>query len=262
MINIALENCPRDARLYLFRGILYRRLKDFTAAIEDLVQAVELSEEEEVRAQAEAGEQKEESGSVEEEVRFQVVLTYNDFAVQCFSRGLYAEATLLLHKAVEQEKGQAGLYLNRGDCFFKQGEWCFALADYQQAEEMMRPDDPAVRLRLAILHNTLGSLCFQDGCFQEAADMFSLAVQYDPAAGRYYESRSKAFRKLLDLEGARRDFICMLILDPTNEELPPMLMNLFPGCSAADVLSSPAGQAVRAQLMDSIQACSSSSDRQ
>ncbi|XP_075935052.1 tetratricopeptide repeat protein 16-like [Anarhichas minor] len=127
---------------------------------------------------------------------------------------------------------------------------------------MMRPDDQAVRLRLAVLHNTLGSLCFQDGCFQEAADMFSLAVQYDPAAGRYYESRSKAFRKLLDLEGARRDFICMLILDPTNEELPPMLMNLFPGCSAADVLSSPAGQAVRAQLMDSIQACSSSSDQQ
>ncbi|XP_068559637.1 tetratricopeptide repeat protein 16 [Cebidichthys violaceus] len=243
-INVALENCPRDPRLYLFRGILYRRLKDFTAAIEDLVQAVELSEEE------------------EEEVRFQLVLTYNDFAVQCFSRGLYAEATLLLNKAVEEEKGQAGLYLNRGDCFFKQGEWCFALADYQQAEEMMRPDDPAVRLRLAVLHNTLGSLCFQDGCFQEAADMFSLAVQYDPAAGRYYESRSKAFRKLLNLEGARQDFICTLILDPTNEELPPMLMNLFPGCSAADVLSSPAGRAVRAQLMDSIQACSSSSDHQ
>lgn len=49
------------------------------------------------------------------------------------------------------------------DCFFKQGEWCFALADYQQAEEMMQPDDPAIRLRLAVLHNTLGSFRFQDG---------------------------------------------------------------------------------------------------
>lgn len=49
------------------------------------------------------------------------------------------------------------------DCFFKQGDWCFALADYQQAEEMMRPDDPAVRLRLAVLHNTLGLFHFQDG---------------------------------------------------------------------------------------------------
>lgn len=49
------------------------------------------------------------------------------------------------------------------DCFFKQGEWCFALADYQQAEEMMSPLDPAVRLRLAVLHNTLGSFDFQQG---------------------------------------------------------------------------------------------------
>ncbi|XP_037633814.1 tetratricopeptide repeat protein 16 isoform X1 [Sebastes umbrosus] len=257
MINVALENQPQDARLYLFRGILYRRLKDFTAAIEDLVQAVELNEEEEeeVRGQAERG-------SVEEEVHFQLVLAYNDFAVQCFSRGLYAEATLLLNKAIGEEKGQAGLYLNRGDCFFKQCEWCFALADYQQAEEMMRPDDPAVRLRLAVLHNTLGSFCFHDGCFQEAADMFSLAIQYNPAASRYYENRSKTFRKLLNTEGARRDLICMLILDPTNEELPPMLMSLFPGCSGSEVLSSPAGQEVRVQLMDSIQTCSSSSDQQ
>ncbi|KAK5870661.1 hypothetical protein PBY51_003588 [Eleginops maclovinus] len=264
MINIALENSPEDAQLYLFRGIVYRRLKDFTAAIEDLVQAVELwkEEEEEIGGEAEAAERKDERGSVEEEVQFQLVLTYNDFAVECFKRGLYAEATLLLNKAIEEEKGQGGLYLNRGDCFFKQGEWSFALADYQQAEEMMRPDDPAVRLRLAVLHNTLGSFCFQDGCFQEAAEMFSLAIQYNPTAGHYYENRSKASRKLHNLKEAREDFVCMLILDPNNEEVPPMLMNLFPSCSESDVLSSPAGERISGELMDTIKAYFSSSDQQ
>ncbi|XP_042276290.1 tetratricopeptide repeat protein 16 isoform X2 [Thunnus maccoyii] len=263
MINIALANSPQDGRLYLFRGILYRRLKDFTAAIEDLVQAVELDEEvgEESRGQVEATDE-EECGSVQKEAQFQLVLTYNDFAVQCFSRGLYAEAVLLLNKGIQEEKSQAGLYLNRGDCFFMQGEWCYALADYRQAEEMMRPDDPAVRLRLSVLYNTLGSLCFQEGCFQEAADRFSLAIQYNPTVGHYYESRAKAFRKLLNLEGARSDFIRTLILDPTNKELPPMLMSLFPGRSMSDVLSSQTGQAVRAQLTDTIQACSSSPDQQ
>ncbi|KAK5931937.1 hypothetical protein CgunFtcFv8_003685 [Champsocephalus gunnari] len=266
MINIALENCPEDAHLYLFRGIVYRRLKDFTASLEDLVQAVELckeeEEEEEVGGEAAAAERKDARGSVEEEVRFQLVLTYNDFAVECFSRGLFAEATLLLNKAIEEEKGQAGLYLNRGDCFFKQGDWCFALADYQQAEDMMGPDDPAARLRLAVLHNTLGSFCFQNGCYQEAVEMFSLAIQDNPTAGHYYESRSKASRKILNLKGAREDFVCMLILDPNNEEVPPMLMNLFPGYSESDVLSSPAGQRIRGQLMDTIQGCSSPSDQQ
>ncbi|TKS78190.1 Tetratricopeptide repeat protein 16 [Collichthys lucidus] len=230
MINIALQNSPEDERLYLFRGTLYRRLKDFTAAIEDLVQAVELSEKQER---------------------------------ECFSRGLYAEATLLLNKAIEEEKGQAGLYLNRGDCFFKQGDWSFALADYQQAEEMMQPNDPAVRLRSAVLHNTLGSFCFQDGRFSEAADMFSLAIQHNPEVSQYYENRLKASRKVSNLEQARQDLICMLILDSTNEEVLPLLMNLFPGCSVSNILSSPAGQAVRVQLMDTIQACrSSSSDQQ
>ncbi|KAM7391049.1 hypothetical protein PAMP_021766 [Pampus punctatissimus] len=263
MINIALENCPQNAHLYLFRGILYRRLKDFTAAIEDLVQAFQLCEEvgEEFRGQVEAIDE-EECDSVQKEAQFQLVLTYNDFAVQCFSRGLYAEAILLLNKGIQEEKSEAGLYLNRGDCFFMQGAWCYALADYQQAEEMMRPDDPAVGRRLAVLYNTLGSFSFQEGCFQEAAGRFSLAIQYNPTAGRYYENRAKAFRKLLDLEGARRDFICTLILDPTNEELPPMLMSLFPGCSMSDVLSSPTGQEVRVQLMDTIQARRSSPDQQ
>lgn len=69
---------------------------------------------EEVVAQAEARDEKDEPDSLQEEATFQLVLTYNDFAVQCFSRGLYAEATLLLNKAIEEEKGQAGLYLNRG----------------------------------------------------------------------------------------------------------------------------------------------------
>ncbi|XP_036953380.1 tetratricopeptide repeat protein 16 isoform X2 [Acanthopagrus latus] len=263
MINIALDNSPQNARLYLFRGILYRRLKDFTAAIEDLVQAVELSEEEEkeVGGQAKTSDETDGSDSLQDEAQFQLVLTYNDFAVQCFSRGLYAESTLLLNKAIDEEKSQAGLYLNRGDCFFKQGEWCFALADYQQAEEMMRPDDPAIRLRLAVLHNTLGSFCFQDGKFKEAADKFSLAIKYNPTASQYYENRSKASRKLLNLKSARQDVICMLILDPSNEELPPMLMNLFPGQSISDVLSSTEGQVVRAQLMDTIHAYSSNQQR-
>lgn len=117
-ISFLLKFCFNHLNSLSIRGILYRRLKDFTAAIEDLVQAMELSEEEEgekeVRDQAEARDEKDERGSVQEDVHFQLVLTYNDFAVQCFSRGLYAEATLLLNKAIDEEKGQAGLYLNRG----------------------------------------------------------------------------------------------------------------------------------------------------
>lgn len=47
------------------------------------------------------------------------------------------------------------------DCFMKQEEWLFALADYQQAEEL-DPQNRNVWPRLAIIHNTLGLQSFSN----------------------------------------------------------------------------------------------------
>lgn len=55
--------------------------------------------------------------------------------------------------------------------------------------------------------------------FQDAVDMFSLAIKYNPTVSQYYENRSKAFRKLCNLKGASEDFICMLILDHNSKEV-------------------------------------------
>lgn len=93
------------------RGTLRRRLEDFTAAIEDLVSAIELSES--VREDA-LGERQEGSEKLREEAHAQLVLTYNDFAVHCFSRGFYTEASMLLSKAIEDQRDESGLFINRG----------------------------------------------------------------------------------------------------------------------------------------------------
>lgn len=95
------------------RGTLYRRLKEFISAIEDLVQAAELCEPKE-EERKESSSVPKESSSVLKEVQLQLALTYNDFAVQCFSRDLYDEALLLLNKAIKEDKNLGGLYLNRG----------------------------------------------------------------------------------------------------------------------------------------------------
>ncbi|XP_035641044.1 tetratricopeptide repeat protein 16 isoform X1 [Oncorhynchus keta] len=258
-INTALEHCPETGRHYLFRGILYRRLKEFTAAIEDLVLAVELSEAGDAGDQGSelSGHTQEDWRAVQGEAQVQLVLTYNDFAVQCFSRSFYTEAVLLLNKAIQEQKEESGLYINRGDCFFKQDEWEFALADYQQAKEIS-PDDQVIRIRLAVIHNTLGTHCYQDRKYQEAADKFSEAINYNPGVSRYYENRAKAHSKLPNVEGAKQDAISTLILDPTNDQVVPLLLSLFPGCSVSDILSSETARTVKAQLMDSIQACKQS----
>ncbi len=90
---------------------MYRRLKDFTAAIEDLILAVEFYG---VGEDPPQGGVQDNSEDLEEEAQTQLVLTYNDFAIQCFSRGLYGEAIMLLNKAIEKQRDASELFINRG----------------------------------------------------------------------------------------------------------------------------------------------------
>ncbi|XP_076126777.1 tetratricopeptide repeat protein 16-like isoform X1 [Alosa pseudoharengus] len=250
-INNGIQYSPEEASYYLFRGTLQRRLKDFTAAIEDLVLAIELSES--VRADA-LGERQEGSEELRDEAHAQLVLTYNDFAVHCFSRGFYQEAAMLLSRAIEDQREESGLFINRGDCFFKQGDLTFALADYQQAEEL-DPYNEAIWARLAVVHNTFGLQRQKDRKYQEAAKQFSFAVKYNPGVSQYYENRAKAHYKGQKLDLAKDDAVCTRILDPNNQQVEPLLLSLFPGCSLSNILSSEMAQALRSQLTDSINAC-------
>ncbi|KAL0979611.1 hypothetical protein UPYG_G00187270 [Umbra pygmaea] len=256
-INTALDYCPDTARHYIFRGTMYRRLKIFTAAIEDLVFAMELNEAGDQGAEPSGHsqeDQREDQRAVQEEAQAQLVLTYNDLAVQCFSHSFYADGVRVLNKAIQDQKWQSGLYINRGDCFFKQDNWEFALADYQQAKDIS-PEDQAIWNRLAVVHNTLGTHCYQEQKYQEAADRFSEAIKYNPGVSRYYENRARAHSKVPNLERCQEDAIRTLILDPTNDEVVRLLTSMSPGCSVSNVLSSQIARTVKTQLLHSIQAC-------
>ncbi len=107
----------------------------------------------------------EESAPTYIEAQRQLLLTYNDFAVECFTKGFYEEAIILLNKAIKGEKNEKGLYINRGDCFFRQANYQFAIADYQQALEL-DPMDDAIHSRVAVIHNEYGVQDFQDKNYQ------------------------------------------------------------------------------------------------
>ena len=51
---------------------------------------------------------------------------------QCYNKGAYEEAVSLLNKAINAEKNEKGIYINRGDCFLRLEEYLYALADYRQ----------------------------------------------------------------------------------------------------------------------------------
>nr|XP_056716148.1 tetratricopeptide repeat protein 16 [Euleptes europaea] len=240
-INRAIENIPLEADYFLFRGAILRRLKDFSAAIDDYLQAVEI-------CKAEEGSQ------VGAEAQAQVLLTYNDFAVHCYAKGFYEEAVLLLNKAIKGEKKEKGLYINRGDCFLKLGELNFAIEDYKQALEV-GPIDPGLQKRIARLHNELGLQEFRKRRYPEAETYFSHAIENNPLEPQHYLHRCKTRMFLQEAMSAKEDIVTALLLNPTSEESHALANNLFLGENIQTILHSKIAVLAKARLDRRLEAC-------
>lgn len=83
------------------RGALYRRLGDFNAAVDDYLTAMDKCNHDQ-------------DSAVYQHASRHLVLTYNDFAMECFRQRHFSEAVTLLNQAIKEEKREKGLYLNRG----------------------------------------------------------------------------------------------------------------------------------------------------
>ncbi|XP_052229200.1 LOW QUALITY PROTEIN: tetratricopeptide repeat protein 16-like [Dreissena polymorpha] len=230
-ISIAIETDPAVADFHVLRGALHRKLGDYNAAIDDFLLALDKCDHEE-------------ESPVYIDSQRQLLLTYNDFAVECFSKGFFEEAIILLNKAIKGEKREKGLYVNRGDCFFRQDEFSFAMQDYEQALEM-DPSDDTIKSRISVIHNEFGVQAYQDKMFPDAEKRFSQALEFHPKVGQYYISRSRARYMMENMTGARGDLIMGLLLDPDNEDVISILSRLFPGKSVGDVLASRAAESAK-----------------
>lgn len=83
------------------RGSIYRRMGDFNAAVDDFLLAMDMCGHKE-------------DSPVYRSASKQLLLTYNDFAMECFKQRQFESAVTLLNRAIKQEKNEKGLYLNRG----------------------------------------------------------------------------------------------------------------------------------------------------
>lgn len=102
-ITGAISFNPSKSELHLQRGILYKRMKDFNSAIDDFLIGLEKINENEIKDK-----------ELYSNFQRQILLTYNDFAIQCYEKCFYDDAIVLLNKAIKIEKKESGFYVNRG----------------------------------------------------------------------------------------------------------------------------------------------------
>ncbi|XP_060056196.1 tetratricopeptide repeat protein 16 isoform X2 [Erinaceus europaeus] len=232
-INCAIDNNPLDPSFFLFRGTLYRRLQEFDTATEDFLKALDMVPESQEY--------------IVQQTQRQLLLAYNDFAVHCYKQGAYQESVLLLNKVLKDEQHEKGLYINRGDCFFQLGNLAFAEADYKQALALS-PQDEGANLRMGLLQEKLGLCEKRSRKFDRAESHFSMAIQHNPQKVQYYLYRAKIRQLLQNFFGARQDVATVLLLDPKNPKLLPLLSVLFPGMTVEAVRNSQVGRLAMLQL--------------
>jgi tetratricopeptide (TPR) repeat protein len=109
-LTTAISFNPEKAEFHLQRGILYKRQKDFNSAIDDFLTGIEKLNKE--------------SAAIKDQELYanfqrQMLLTYNDFAIQCYEKKFYDDAIVLLNKAIKIEKSEKGFYVNRGGKNFR-----------------------------------------------------------------------------------------------------------------------------------------------
>lgn len=235
-ISSAIEYNPTRPEYHVIRGALNRRQGQYSAAVDDYLLALDKTDHDERSA-------------IYAEAQRQLLLAYNDFAVECFKKGMYREAVVLLDKAIKGEKNEKGLYMNRGDCFFRMGDYQFALADYQQTLEL-DPSDESVRGRISVIYNEFGSHEYGNKNYSEAEAQFTLAIQSNPRIAHYYLSRARARYMMESYSEAREDLVAAMLLDQSNEEHLSLSARLFPGKTAADILSSAIASYVRESLAE------------
>lgn len=229
-ISKAIATFPSVAEYYLLRGSMQRRNSTFNAAVDDLSKAMDTVN----------YESKNETFKVAQK---QLLLTFNDFAVYCFQKEYYEEAIVLLEKAIQAEKHNKFLYINRGDCFLKLCHLHFALLDYQQAEEL-DPFEKSISLRLSTVYNELGKLEYKDKKYYKAENYLSLAIAHDPKVVNSYTMRAKS-RYMMDMiTETQVDVISVLYLDPSNRKISSLFSRLFSGKTVDQVTRGDLGQAV------------------
>ncbi|XP_031225729.1 tetratricopeptide repeat protein 16 isoform X2 [Mastomys coucha] len=232
-ISCAIENNPLDPNFFLFRGTLRRRLQQFDPAVEDFLKAMDMVTDTQ--------------DSLVKQAQRQLLLTYNDFAVHCYTHGAYQEGVLLLNKAIRDEQNEKGLYINRGDCFFQMGNLVFAEADYKQALSLS-PLDEGANLRMGVLQEKLGFCQQQHRQFQTAEEHFSEAIRHNPQKPQYYLHRAKCRQFLQNTMGARQDVATVLLLNPNYPKMTGMMNTLFPGMTVENVLKSQVAEVAKLEL--------------
>jgi tetratricopeptide (TPR) repeat protein len=179
-LSETIQKSPRDSRLYVRRGKIYQRQRNFDRAIQDYSEALTLD--------PKAADALEERAACHN------------------SKGDYDKAIADCNEALRLSPRRASTYRNRARAYFEKSDLAKAIEDLNRAIEIERSSPDALNDR---------GICFARlGEFKKAIADFSEAIGLSAGYARAYSNRAFAYLATGDLEKALADCNEAIKIDP------------------------------------------------
>mmetsp|Transcript_4513 Transcript_4513/g.3253 ORF Transcript_4513/g.3253 Transcript_4513/m.3253 type:complete len:148 (-) Transcript_4513:114-557(-) len=141
---------------------------------------------------------------LEQEVKEQIGLTYNDMGCSLFSKKKFHDSVTIFNEALNFMPGDAGVYVNRGDAYRELKKFNLALSDYHYAMDL-GGESKMLRARLSLTHYALAAQCFNLKDYEGANIEFSRAIDYFDENAEYFVNRARSCMELGLIESAYSD---------------------------------------------------------
>mmetsp|Transcript_477 Transcript_477/g.531 ORF Transcript_477/g.531 Transcript_477/m.531 type:complete len:274 (+) Transcript_477:679-1500(+) len=207
-IKKGLEMFHDMSKLLLLRASIYRQSKDYEQALNDLERASKFMF----------------SEGLENEVKVQIGLTYNDMGSSLFMKKKYHDSVTIFNEALNFMPQDSGIYINRGDAYRELKKFNLALSDYHYALDL-GGEDKMIKARLSLTHYALGAQCFNLKDYEGANIEFSRAIDYFDENAEYFVNRARSCAELGLIDSAYSDLQKALELDPSHDMASSMIQS-------------------------------------
>lgn len=161
---------------------------------------------------------------LENDVKTQIGLTYNDMGASLFQKQKYHDAVTIFNEALNFMPTDPGIYINRGDAYRELKKFNLALSDYHYALDLSG-DERIIKARLSLTHYALGTQCFNQKDYEGANIEFSRAIDYFDRNPEYFVNRARSCIELGLIESAYTDLQRAIDQDPNNEMANGLIQN-------------------------------------
>jgi tetratricopeptide (TPR) repeat protein len=207
-----------QSSLFFFRGTSYAYRLDYSKAIADYDQTIELQPNH-VSAYTNRGAMHEAQEKYTEAIADyeQAIQLQPSLAVAYYNLGNvhskqdnYDKAIAAYSKAIAYNSDYASAYNNRGVMYEAQGKYTEAIADYEQAIQL-QPN-------LAEAYNNRGNAYKAEGDYTQAIDDYNQAIQLQPNYAEAYNNRGNTYKAEGDYTQAIDDYNQAIQLQPNYAE--------------------------------------------